>query len=149
MALHYAHRFGVDEYPHNKTLSGRWLLKAAELGDSNAQILAAKALRGEYDPLLSDVDCGPRNTTLAVALVRVAARGGRASAAFMAADHELQQGKCDVAYQEFAGLNAAKHPMTFMLYAHAHRAFQLADSEGAALRLLLLSEAGCILHGIL
>lgn len=141
MALHYAHRMGIGGRQLDPEQAGIWLLRAAELGDSNAQVLAGKALRGEHDSLLDGVNVSA-NETLGILFLRTAALGGRASAAFMVADHDRKSGNCPDAYEAFANLAILRHPATFTLYAHARRAYQLGDSEGAALRLLLLAEAG-------
>merc|ERR1711988_1041899 len=77
MAWHYAHRSGHGDVPKDPIKAGAWLLRAAGLGDSNAQVLAGKALRGDVDdPLLAGVTV-PRNDTLAIYFLRQAARNGR------------------------------------------------------------------------
>jgi len=92
--------------------------------------------------LLQGVDVGGVNRTLALSFLRQAAREGRASAMFMAAEDDRESGNCTRAFHAFAHLGTTRHPMVYSLYAHARRAHRLRDVEGAGLRLLLLAEAG-------
>lgn len=84
LARFYAHKQGLAGLTPDAVAAGRWLREAAEAGDSNAQMLLAKGLRGESEQLLRGVDVGPRNASEALRFFRLAAAQGRVAAGFMA-----------------------------------------------------------------
>jgi len=143
MAESWAHRRGLVGRPKDAKKAGEWLEHAAMQGDRNAQVFMAKGLRGEHDPVLAGIYFGQRNEEKARTFYEMAASQGSIGSSFMVTYLNLDRDKgCVHAYKEWRQLAAKCDPVASTLYAHALRSYEKGDHVGAALRLLLLSEAG-------
>jgi len=143
MAESWAHKRGLAGRPKDAQKAGEWLKHAATQGDRNAQVMMAKGLRGEPDKLLEGISFEERNEVKAREFYAMAAVQGSIGASFMVTHLNLDRKMgCIHAYKEWRQLAAKCDPVASALYAHARRSYEKDDHIGAALRLLLLSEAG-------
>ncbi|KAF8823102.1 Sel1 repeat-containing protein [Cardiosporidium cionae] len=126
---------------------GDYLKTAADLGDSNAQILLGHAYVGHDVGVILD---GGSNVTKAKYYYELAAAKNRLVAKYNLGMLNIQEAipfgqfsakQCIVSYNHFLPV-AHSHPDVSALIWHSLRAHELGDSTGALLRSMLLSELG-------
>ena len=151
MAIHFKHRLGIGVEP-NPQHAGLFLRAAADLGNSNAQLILAHSYMGYSHGNMEGVEPpGGPDKRLALAYYKAAAANGRLvpklNAALLTAqgaDPEVtsKDEQCVAAYRGLSEVVHAAHPAAHLLFAHARRAYDLGDAAGARLRFSLLSDAG-------
>jgi len=156
-AKHLQYRYGLG-IPADPIEAGSWLVKSAELGDVNAQMMVGYVYSGLHSVRNVTIPSVVNGTHVAdyqraLRFWRMAAAGGEyrahlpiAASIISGNDPGLvtDEERCSQAYSHVHEVIFAGHPLVLALHALARRAFVLGDRDGALLLYSFLSDIGSL-----